>query len=470
MGIFEKFYSAQGRRMLSLALAFLLLLSACGSRARESSDNGVVRLTYAAVGAEAAGRAQALAKSFNIRHQDIKVEVQEYIGENGRSAKDLLITEILAGNIPDIFDLGDGLPGGDCLPYPLLVQKGYLEDLWPYIEKDPDLGREGVVEALLKAAEVDGGLYAAFGSALICTAIGAESLIGSRKSWTLADIREIFDSMPDGSTVLPYSAVRDTTFKVMLTYSLEGYVDRTASTCSFDSDEFRSALDFVREFPESFDMEAAGGFMTVALERADRYLHGYQMLEYWTISHPVDIQEIDNSFGLGGKAVCIGYPTESGLSGNWFRSLQTLGMSSACRNKEAAWVFIRELFLPQYENMDALRKLDHITLSEHGVPVNRSDYDLLKKAAANGTLSRIMSTTVGGPYGFPGTNYRKATQEEIARFDELVNDTRTISLYDQALYNIVYEAAGPYFAGHKTMEETIALVENRVKLYLNEQK
>lgn len=81
-----------------------------------------------------------------------------------------------------------------------------------------------------------------------------------------------------------------------------------------------------------------------------------------------------------------------------------------------------------------------------------------------------MSTTVGGPYGFPGTNYRKATQEEIARFDELVNDTRAISLYDQALYNIVYEAAGPYFAGHKTMEETIALVENRVNLYLNEQK
>ena len=38
------------------------------------------RMTYAAVGEEAVGRAQALAKSFNIRHQDIKVEVQEYIG------------------------------------------------------------------------------------------------------------------------------------------------------------------------------------------------------------------------------------------------------------------------------------------------------------------------------------------------------------------------------------------------------
>ena len=53
-----------------------------------------------------------------------------------------------------------------------MVQKGYLEDLWPYIENDPDLGREAVLEAPLKAAEVNGGLYMLFERVEIFTLIG----------------------------------------------------------------------------------------------------------------------------------------------------------------------------------------------------------------------------------------------------------------------------------------------------------
>ena len=32
------------------------------------------------------------------------------------------------------------------MPYRQLAQKGYLEDLWPYIENDPELGRGAVME------------------------------------------------------------------------------------------------------------------------------------------------------------------------------------------------------------------------------------------------------------------------------------------------------------------------------------
>ena len=57
-----------------------------------------------------------------------------------------------------------------------MALRGYLEDLWPYIENDPDLGREGVMEAPLKAAEVDGKLYTVFESVCINTLVGPISV------------------------------------------------------------------------------------------------------------------------------------------------------------------------------------------------------------------------------------------------------------------------------------------------------
>ena len=55
-------------------------------------------------------------------------------------------------------------------------------------------------------------------------------------------------------------------------------------------------------------------------------------------------------------------------------------------------------------------------------------------------------------------------------FRSLINNTTQIYWPDDALSDIVWEALGPYFAGDKTMDETIALVQDRVTLYINEQK
>ena len=45
-----------------------------------------------------------------------------------------------------------------------------------------------------------------------------------------------------------------------------------------------------------------------------------------------------------------------------------------------------------------------------------------------------------------------------------------MELCDKAVFDIVQESLGPYFAGDRTLDETVALVQNRVGLYLSEQK
>ncbi len=63
-----------------------------------------------------------------------------------------------------------------------------------------------------------------------------------------------------------------------------------------------------------------------------------------------------------------------------------------------------------------------------------------------------------------------ATEEEITGYEDFVNQINRIQIYDDVIYNIVQELSGPYFAGDKTLDETIALIQNRVTLYVNENR
>ncbi len=138
------------------------------------------------------------------------------------------------------------------MPYRQLVQKGYLEDLWPYIEKDPELGREGVSEAPLKAAEVNGGLYMLFKQVSVNTLIGPKKLIGERLGWTMAELMEAFSAMPADSTILRYGTVQRDVFFKWFSSTLNQYIDWEAGRCSFDNEEFRSSLLFMSSFPSEF--------------------------------------------------------------------------------------------------------------------------------------------------------------------------------------------------------------------------
>ena len=52
----------------------------------------------------------------------------------------------------------------------------------------------------------------------------------------------------------------------------------------------------------------------------------------------------------------------------------------------------------------------------------------------------------------------------------LYNAIDSISTYDENIYNIVNEVAGGYFNGDKTVQDTAKQIQDRVTLYVNEQR
>ena len=240
--------------LLLLVLTCTLVLPACGeNQFPPEAEEGV--LTYACMNPQD-GTIRAYVNSFNNAHEDVQIEVRDYSGEEGVQR---LLVELAAGWVPDIMDLHyfgrDGqdlmyddpvssVPPADeyWMPYRQLIQKGYLENLWPYIENDPELGRDAVLLPPLEAAEVNGGLYMLFQKVRVNTLMGAEHVVGARYGWTFEELMEAFSAMPEDSTILRYNATTRDVFFKLLSFSLARYVNWETGACSFDSEDFYSCI------------------------------------------------------------------------------------------------------------------------------------------------------------------------------------------------------------------------------------
>ena len=466
-----------------LCLLALLALPACNSAGDPDlppePDEGV--LVYAALN-PLSDVVQGAVKRFNAAHEDVQIEVRDYSDENGPQR---LLTELMLGQVPDVMEmyrLGEGnsdrawnynpinragRPEGEYLmPYRQLTQKGYLEDLWPYIENDPELGREGVLEAPLRAAEINGGLYMIFPEVSVTTLIGPQHIVGDRSGWTLEELMETFSSMPEDSTILRYDATRSDMFFGLFLPSLEQYVDWETGQCSFDSEGFREILTFLEAFPSEFETTLSQE--TVDAEIAERMVGGKQMLEVRSVELLRDISSMDLTFLA--PASIVGFPTTDGGLGSYFNPHGArLAMSSACGNKEAAWDFIRQIIAKKY---DYKMVMEMCRMRQIHIPVVRKTFELTCENDMREVPFWLGRDGPNHAYYHDGPTYDIETPDEddLQRYEALINNTTRLYWPDDALSELIWEAIGPYFAGDRTLDDTIGLLGNRVGLYLNEQK
>ena len=451
------------KRALSVLAACILLFSACSAGGQEPPpDPGVTTLIYAQLSVN--GVNQKALYEFNLEHKgEVQIEVRDYtkLSEGGKQGVDLLMTEITAGRGPDIIELG---PSGETsqLSYRRLAEQGYLEDLWPYIEEDPGLGRgengllKGVLEAPLQAAKINGGLYAIFEKVQLHTLVGAKSVVGDHPGWTPEELLNIFAAMPDGSVILEdYHNWKDPSVKQRFFTSLlygfsDLFIDWEEGKCFFDGDRFRSLLELTSCLPDQHDLErVCANQFEAQSEHFNRLRDGVVMLEDAGFGHWGEWRTRYDWF-FGGSSY-VGYPVDDGSSGSYFEPVGIkLAMSSTCRNKEAAWLYMRQMYY-------SLGKYGQ------GIDVGKMLYRRELRAA----MTDLCYTRIGTEI----VQFPPLTRKEHARIQELCDSTaRSSLLVDQELVDLVMEAAGPYFAGDKTLDETVRLIQSRAELYVNENR
>ncbi len=424
-------------------------------------------LTYATVGLSWDMRKKII--DFNKSNDKYRIQIRDYsqlnTGDDNAAGINRLNLDMMAGNGPDILDTG-------ALPIRQYGAKGFLEDLWPYIEKDSDIGRERLMEKVFRAAEQDGKLYQIFESFGIQTVVGAKEVVGDRMSWTLGDLKEAKGKMPEGCAVFGMYDTRESMLQTVLYQSMDSFVDWTKGKCSFDSDGFKALLEFCAGFPGSDELQQDqedGGYES----DSSRMLNKKQMLAQITLyDMGWTYQEYKAAFG--GDISFVGYPREDGSTGSTFIHSTGVAMSGKCRDKEGAWTFMRQILLP---------RLNEENSSSDMMPTNRKDFDFVVKKSIEPQYQvdeegkRVLDGN-GNPIPLPLGNIwisdsveielPRPVQEDYDRFMELYNATDSVSYQDENITKIVTEEAAGYFSGDRSLEDIARQIQSRVSLYVSE--
>ena len=403
---------------------------------------------------------------FNRRSDGVKIEIVDYSRyRQGNSDEEVmegltkLTTEIIAGNAPDLLAL-------QGLPYAQLAAKGLLEDLYPWIDADPELSRGDFFPSVLKASELGGKLYQVCPSFSLYSLIGASSVVGEESGWTFDDLEQALSAMPEGCVPLNPAMSRDNVLMMLLFTDLNSYVNWESASCDFENEDFYKLLGFCAQYSETPNFAGDG------LSQQARVAAGKQLLMDVEIYDLDEVCYHDQYFG--GSCTYVGYPTRSG-SGNVLYLTEGYAMSASCSNKEAAWDFLRSFLGQDYQRgqyglplrLDVFEEKveaagieyekdaeGHYRLDENGerIPVSK------------GGMGMSDESGVMVQYELYGL-----TPEQGEKLRAVINSADRCVDMNTRIFSIVREEAAAYFAGQKSVEEVCRLIQSKVSLYLSEQ-
>ena len=158
-------------------------------------------------------------------------------------------------------------------------------------------------------------------------------------------------------------------------------------------------------------------------------------------------------------------------------SADSYGILSTSVYKEQAWDYLEYVILAKGEEADryfsVLRDgLDRMLEESTTDPYMVDETGELRLNEEGKPIRRITSrnTYIGNDLDDLVVYNYVPLPEEVEQVKELVNLARPAPGYHEVIENIILEEAAGYFAGDKEAEEVAARIQNRVQLYLDEQK
>ena len=172
---------------------------------------------------------------------------------------------------------------------------------------------------------------------------------------------------------------------------------------------------------------------------------------------------------FGEDIAYIGFPTESDC-GSYIEIYNSFAISSKSVNQDGAWKFLRFFLTKDYqENKD--NKYGYA----YGLPILKSmvreQIDTLKerpfwededghKEYYDYTMWMNGDSIVLDPF----------TQAEADQLYDFICSVTKPAYYDENVIKIVSEETGSFFSGSKSAKDVAGMIQNRVQLYINENR
>ncbi len=411
--------------------------------------------------------------AFNRSQSDWKVVVKTY-GEAQAGARDSLnkmMISVLGSDPPDLINIDYVFESSVSPTMSDLTEQGYVEDLGPYLSKSTEISVADLEQKALDCCTIRGKLVA------IPRMFSLQALMVSEEEWQGQDCWSIADLIAYDRARPAKELLSNCTSGELLTliayYSISDFVDLNGKEVNLDTPEFRELMEHAATYPadeigkRSYDVfKFQWQPVKRPLMRVAYYSNFASIPEYgWTY--------------FGGNGKVMGFPNEGRKFLTSIKPQNSLlSICAKSKNKEGAWKFIE--FMLNYDQDCLGPKI----LGIPGFPCNKK---ILQKqmellCAEDGILRGIGDANHPEDYYFPysfrcfdedGQTYevprKPLTEEEVILYYKILEGAS----YDYCWYadvrTILQEESEAYFAGQKGLDETIDVMEKRIRLYLREQ-
>lgn len=376
-------------------------------------------------------------RQWNSSHPDTPIEIRDYAayydGQNPRSAELKMTADLIAGNLPDIYDLSTPWTGINLSTGPL-VRRGMLENLYPYIDRDSKLSRDDFFPGVLSGLEINNGLYELVLNYRVITSFAYFPDVGTADGWTYDNLNKIVSDSDYYTSLFTTVYNRLEWLQMIIAASGSKLVNWDTFECDFTSDYFINLLQVAAKMPMDVG-EAEGGIINDLIQDGTGVLYLIDLDMLWTVISGADVYRDNCAF--------VGLPE----LGNVIRPETSFGISSYSSHKEECWEFLRQFVMPG------------------DTVANRIDFSM-RQDVMNARLKKEMKQAQDEGYA------DKHPYAEMAMRTLLDSLDYPMFVYrqDPQIWEIVNSEVGAYFANQHSAEETARNIQSRVSLYLAEQR
>jgi len=370
---------------------------------------------------------------FNSSNPDILLKVVDYYEGDELSAVNKMYNAILAGEGPDIIQFGS-MYADDAV----LAEQGLLEDLNGYLDQSVIVGREDLVAPLYRALQIGGALY------MLPTNFTVEAL-ATRKEWAKEGLLELAAEMPGmGCNV-----------------SREVLLDLFAAYCLRSGEEYARNRGMIADY-----LKAAAVIPEDAAYSADDTMRrdGKILYDAGGINEMMDY--LYKKAVWGGQFTLTGIPGAEG-NGMAFLPVNCFGISARSGHKEEAWRFLESFFseewhdgiTPDWRFSADGRMLEKQFQKSMEIPCEEDE---------DGNIQREYPVQSYQVSAGEVVDVYAARQGDVDEMKEIIDGICLVRRDNSAVYRILQEEASGYFAGDKSLEETVELIVNRLNLLFGE--
>ena len=382
---------------------------------------------------------------FNRQSQDYRAEIVDYSSWLSRSysitydnnyekAYQKFLNElnmhIFSGDIPDIL-----IDSNQLLDFPTLASGDVLADLRPLIDADSSFRTEDYLDIIFTAADSGDSLYYTFLDYYLMGILTLKEYLNEQTGWTLSEMESFIESYGNKTAFMPVEA--ETLLRQITNASLSDLVDISGRKADFDSDYFRQILSFCQKYSGGTMVDGEFNYQPI---RTKTTLMDFDTLVFSFDNWGNIAQTAGDDFTLAG------FPGEEGNHVLCVPNTRVAVMQG--ENTAGGWEFLTILLDKQSQNN-----------IPSAFPVSKLAFNAnIERIFANADTSGMGTLDWGNPI----------SRESVDELRKVIQNTNKNADGNSTILNIVMEESTAYFAGQKSADDVVTIIQDRVQTYLNQ--